>query len=85
MSESNNNKIVKKQKKEFNSIIEEYIDYHDQYVEKFGKDRTLVLMQVGKFYEAYATLTSGPNLNILENLQFPINLKKKFYDIDWKM
>ena len=68
MTESDNNKIIKKVKKEFNSIIEEYIDYHDKYVEKFGKDRTLVLMQVGKFYEAYSTLTCGPNLNILEEL-----------------
>lgn len=45
-----------------------YLQYHDKYTDKFGKDRTLVLMHVGIFYEAYATLDKGPNLDILEEL-----------------
>ena len=58
----------KSKKKKNKSITEEYIDYHDHYVEKFGKDRTLVLMQVGSFYEAYATPVKGPDLQKLEDL-----------------
>jgi DNA mismatch repair protein MutS len=61
-------KKSKKNNKKFKSVTEEYFFYHDTYVKKFGKDRTLVLMQVGKFYEAYATTTQGPNLKLLEEL-----------------
>lgn len=59
-------KRTKKPKKK--SITEIYLDYHDQYVEKFGYDRTLVLMQVGVFYEAYALSERGPDLDKLESL-----------------
>jgi DNA mismatch repair protein MutS len=41
---------------------------YDKYVKQFGKDRTLVLMQVGKFYEAYATTTRGADLFRLEDI-----------------
>jgi DNA mismatch repair protein MutS len=58
----------KSKKKKGKSITEEYFEYHKTYTEKFGKDRTVVLMQVGKFYEAYATETLGPNLKMLEEL-----------------
>jgi len=58
-------KIVKKQKI---SVTQEYINYHDEYVKKFGKHRTLVLMQVGTFYEAYSTGDQGPDLKLLEEL-----------------
>jgi len=50
------------------SVTEEYLNYHDKYVKKFGKDRTLVLMQVGSFYEAYSTKDKGPDLKKLEEL-----------------
>lgn len=50
------------------SLTEEYLEYHECYVKKFGKERTLVLMQVGTFYEAYATNERGPDLKILEDL-----------------
>ena len=46
----------------------EYLEYYEQYVSKFGKERTIVLMQVGSFYESYSTLKRGPDLNILEEL-----------------
>lgn len=46
----------------------EYLEYYEHYVNKFGKDRTVVLMQVGSFYEAYSTIKRGPDLNILEEL-----------------
>ena len=50
-----------------NSITKEYLDYHDTYSKKYGADRTLVLMQVGSFYEAYATNTRGPKLSEIAN------------------
>lgn len=50
------------------SVTKEYMKYHAEYAEKFGKDRTLVLMQVGSFYEAYATKDQGPDLYALEEL-----------------
>lgn len=46
----------------------EYLEYYEHYISKFGKDRTIVLMQVGSFYESYTTLERGPDLNILEEL-----------------
>ena len=50
-----------------NSITKEYLDHHDTYSKKYGADRTLVLMQVGSFYEAYATNTRGPKLSEIAN------------------
>jgi DNA mismatch repair protein MutS len=76
MSDSDDNSIdisevdnkIKINKKEKISVTQEYINYHNKYVKKFGKDRTLVLMQVGSFYEAYATQDQGPDLKKLEEL-----------------
>jgi len=50
------------------TIIEEYLDYHKKYIAKFGEQCTIVLMQVGSFYEAYSTLDEGPNLKKLEEI-----------------
>lgn len=50
------------------SITEEYLEYYEKYIDKFGKERMLVLMQVGSFYEAYATKNRGPCLKTLEEL-----------------
>ena len=50
------------------SITKEYMDLHEKYIKQFGADRTLVLMQVGKFYEAYATTNRGPDLFKLEDI-----------------
>lgn len=50
------------------SVTKEYMKYYEEYVEKFGKDRTLVLIQVGSFYEAYSTKEQGPDLYALEDL-----------------
>lgn len=43
------------------NIFEEYIQYHNGFQKKYGK-KTMVLMQVGSFYEGYATNEKGPNL-----------------------
>jgi len=43
------------------TILDEYLTYHKTYSEKYGK-KTLILMQVGSFFEAYATDKLGPDL-----------------------
>lgn len=43
------------------NIHEEYLRYHEKFTDKYGK-KTVVLMQVGSFYECYSTDTRGPNL-----------------------
>jgi len=43
------------------NIYEEYLNYHEKYVNKYGQ-KSIVLMQVGSFYECYSTETRGPNL-----------------------
>lgn len=44
------------------NIVTEYLEYHEKYEKKYGIDRTLIMMQVGSFYELYATDTQGPDL-----------------------
>lgn len=48
------------------SLTYDYLKYHDIYSKKYG-NKTLVLIQVGSFYEAYATNTQGPNLSEIAN------------------
>lgn len=36
-------------------IIDEYLKYHDEYRNKYGEN-TLILMQIGSFYEAYSII-----------------------------
>jgi DNA mismatch repair protein MutS len=43
------------------NIHEEYLQYHEKFVNKYGS-KTIVLMQIGSFYECYSTETRGPNL-----------------------
>lgn len=50
------------------SITTEYLKYHETYIKKYGEKSTLVLMQVGSFYEAYATNTRGPKLSEIANM-----------------
>ncbi len=65
------------------NILDEYLLYHDMYTNKYGK-RTLVLMQVGSFYECYGIIKNkndtwkGPNLiNISEILNIVCTRKDK--------
>jgi DNA mismatch repair protein MutS len=57
------------------SIIHEYINSHKTYIEKYG-DKTIVLMQVGSFFELYMTNNEGPNLKDLSQLLNIICTKK---------
>lgn len=55
------------------SILDEYLIYHNNYTKKYGS-KTLVLMQVGSFYECYGIiknkneLWNGPNLSIISEI-----------------
>jgi len=55
------------------NILEEYLNYHDTYVKKYGK-KTIVLMQVGSFYECYGIVKNkddiwkGPNLSQISEI-----------------
>ena len=57
------------------NIHQEYINYHNHYVEKYGP-KTIVLMQVGSFFEMYMTNDAGPNLKELSQLLNIICTKK---------
>ena len=57
------------------SITEQYIHYHNKYKKQYGI-KSLVLMQVGSFYEMYATDTDGPNLKDIADLLNTVCTKK---------
>lgn len=57
------------------SIIQEYINSHNIHTKKYGV-KTIVLMQVGSFFEMYMTNEEGPNLKELSQLLNIICTKK---------
>ena len=42
-------------------ILKEYLKYHNESLQKYG-DNTVVLMQVGGFYEIYAVVNETTNV-----------------------
>lgn len=44
------------------SIAREYFIHYDKYEKLYGKNKTYVLIQIGKFYESFCTDEDGPNL-----------------------
>ena len=48
-------------------IIDSYLEYHNKYINIYGF-KTIVLMQVGSFFEIYSTLDEGPNMKELSDL-----------------
>ncbi len=67
--------------KKYQNIHDEYLAYQEMYEKKYGKDNTLVMMQIGSFYEAYATDTRGFDLTIISSL-LNIALTRKDKSID---
>jgi DNA mismatch repair protein MutS len=62
------------------TIIGEHLDYQENYTKKYGS-KTLVLEQVGSFYEAYATHTRGYKLSeIATSLNLTLTRKNKKID-----
>ena len=62
-------------------ILKEYLTHHYKYIEKYGEN-TVVLMQVGSFYEIYAVINEqmnvGANINLLgEILDIQVSRKNK--------
>ena len=58
------------------SLPEEYLLLQEKYEKIYGKEKTIVLMQVGSFHEAYATDKRGFNLHKLADLLNIIVSKK---------
>ena len=56
----NNKKINKINKKNKINITREYLNYHNEYSKKYEK--SLVLIQVGSFYELYSIVVEGPDI-----------------------
>jgi len=60
------------------NIVEEYFRLHNKYSIKYGKDNTILFLQVGSFYEAYQTLEKGFNLqHISDILNILVSKKNK--------
>jgi len=73
--------MTKENKAHKMNIHEEYWLYHNKYKNKYG-DKSLVLMQVGSFHEAYSTDEEGPNLfKLSELLNIVCTRKDKSIDI----
>jgi len=62
------------------TIINEYLHYYEKYYKKYG-DKTIVLMQIGTFHEAYSTETRGYNLEELAKI-LNITFTRKNKNID---
>jgi DNA mismatch repair protein MutS len=60
------------------SLIDEYFKYYNEYANKYGYDKTLILIQVGGFYEMYQTTIDGYNLQrISDILNIMVSKKNK--------
>ena len=49
------------------TIYEEYITYHNDYTKKYGS-KTMILMEVGSFFEAYALPNSDEMINLTRDV-----------------
>ena len=72
------------------TILKEYISIHDKYIDKYGEN-TVVLMEVGSFFEIYAVINDkvniGPDIyHICQNiLQISVTKRnKKIHEISEK-
>jgi DNA mismatch repair protein MutS len=60
-------------------LTEEYFNYQEEYTKKFG-ERTLVLMNVGAFFEMYETNEQGYDLNEISKILDMVKTKKSSKD-----
>ena len=50
-------------------FVKDYFKIHDFYSNIYGKDKTIILMQVGSFHEAYSTCNKNfSNSNLFKGL-----------------
>jgi len=61
------------------SLFDYYFKKHDEAVEKYG-ERIVVIMQVGSFYEIYATQHLGPNLDKICEITELAKMKRNRHD-----
>jgi DNA mismatch repair protein MutS len=57
-------------------LIDTYFKELDEHAELYGKDKAIILMQVGSFYEAYQNETKGFDLDIISEIT-NCNVSKK--------
>jgi DNA mismatch repair protein MutS len=50
-----------------NMIIDDYLNYHNKYVSLYG-NKTIILMQVGSFFEIYSLTNEGPDVHEIANI-----------------
>ena len=53
-------------------LIDDYLEYQKTYQKKYG-EKTIILMQVGSFFEAYAIDSNEEKINV-ENLYYICDL-----------
>lgn len=49
-------------------LVDEYLFYQEKYEKIYGKNKTLVIMRCGSFFEAYSTKTRGYDLSKISDL-----------------
>jgi len=59
------------------SLIEDYLQLQEKYEQIYGKQNTIVLMQVGAFHETYATNTRGFDLHKLSDVLTNVTVTKR--------
>lgn len=61
-----------------NVRVKDYFDINNYYEKEFGKDKVIILMQVGSFHECYGTDMHGANVPIIANkLEISYTMKDK--------
>lgn len=56
-------------------IVDEYLQYYNQYLKKYGSN-TIVFLQVGSFYESYSYDNISPDLSILSEIMNIVYTRK---------
>ena len=46
----------------YKMVVKKYLKYQEMYEKQYGSDKVIVFMQVGSFFEAYATKERGYEL-----------------------
>ena len=55
-------------------LVKDYFDIHNYYSNIYGKDRTIILMQVGSFHEAYSTINNNQKIQTNNIDDYGLNL-----------
>ena len=72
---NNNSFLLKKQ-----SLVETYFEYHLKYEKIYGK-KTLILMEVGSFYELYGVNNKIEKIGDVQSVTEILNIQMIFHII----